>query len=207
MSVRELTPLLRPQKLEPATAKALVSTLKESKPRALADGKRIIRAYGFKAFLGGHFVAVTELKQRWEYGLGDYSMETIQALRAKYIGDFEEILSKLETAVIPRDEARNRVKILAQMLVWASYNEGKLSTYRQRNEGKVGESSTFAAQFFVPPEFKFHVVWVTQGDERVCERCLGNDGKIFPLYGPLVQIPLHPLCRCEWSYEEVARLR
>jgi len=204
MSVRELIPVLRPQKLESLLAKALLSVLAEAKMRALMDGKRIIRAYGFKAFFGGHLVAVAELKQRWEYGLGDYSMDTIQGQREKYSSDLADVLSKLDAEVITRDEAESRMKIIAQLVVWSLYNEGKLSTYRQRNEGKVGESPLFTAQFILP-EFKFHAVWITQGDERVCGYCAGMDGKLFPLYGPLAVIPAHPFCRCEWGYEEALR--
>lgn len=38
--------------------------------------------------------------------------------------------------------------------------------------------------------------WVTAGDDRVCERCTGNEGKLYTLDEIEKMIPAHPLCRC-----------
>jgi len=38
--------------------------------------------------------------------------------------------------------------------------------------------------------------WVTAGDDRVCQKCANNEGKIFTLDEIRGLIPFHPLCRC-----------
>ncbi|MCR4284540.1 MAG: phage head morphogenesis protein, partial [archaeon] len=38
--------------------------------------------------------------------------------------------------------------------------------------------------------------WRTVGDDRVCELCAPNDGKIYALDEIEPLIPLHPNCRC-----------
>lgn len=214
MSITQLTPILMPQKIEPLLAQDLLSIfhrfLRDDKwQNMLEDGRRAVRAQVFKAFFGGHLRAVAELKNRWEYGLGDYSLVVIQRNRQKFILDFENIMRDYATGLAAAPAVENRLKTLAQVCVWTLYNEGKLSSYRQRSQGRVGlEPFTAQVSEFMPmPLSKYSVIWVAQMDELIkpCVICSERNGKKFPLYGPLPEIPAHPHCRCEWGYEELSR--
>jgi len=49
-----------------------------------------------------------------------------------------------------------------------------------------------------PREERSWLVWVTQGDDRVCSLCLENEGE-YEQDEPKPFMPAHVMCRCHWE--------
>jgi len=209
LSLYELLPKLHPRKFEPVFQRDLHQLFMKAKrlgfTRVEKDAKRIIRDNVFKAFLGGKLQATRELKEHYSYSIGDYDLTVIQEMRNRYIEDFAEILRALFLYVppIPSEEQAKllrRVWAVAVTATWEAYNKGKISTYRQDDEGKIRDRG-YAAQEELEPV----VYWITQADEKVCEWCSERDGHSWSLWRIIPDMPAHPGCRCQWYYVERPR--
>jgi hypothetical protein len=219
MSLRELCQILRPRKFEPQFLRDLITIFNKRQRMNTINFEnevvRIIRTNVFKAFLGGKLEVVRKLGERYDYSIGDHDLTVIQTLRARYIMDFLKI-AREET---DEARARRRIEALAVAATWDSYNKGKLSSFRQRVQGKIGEltsrggvgtraalrfaGKTRAAQF----PLSERIYWVTSGDEKVCEICSAfeaesiarNGWDAFDPHIPSIPYDSHPFCRCEYE--------
>lgn len=203
MSLFELLPKLRPRKFEPVFHRDLHQLFMNAKrlgpTRAYKDAKRIIRDDVFKAFLGGKLQATRELKERYSYSIGDYDLAVIQEIRQRYISDLNAILNDLFRGV-EQPKLLQRLWAVAVTATWEAYNKGKISTYRQDDEGKIRERG-YAAQ----AQFEPVVYWITATDEKVCAHCSEREGRSWSLWRILPAMPAHVSCRCEWEYVERPR--
>jgi len=204
MSLFELLPKLRPRKFEPVFQRDLHQLFMDAKKlgprRAYKDAKRIIRDDVFKAFLGGKLQATRELKERYSYSIGDYDLAVIQEMRQRYINDFNAILNDLFRGTEEQSKLLQRVWAVAVTATWEAYNKGKISTYRQDDEGKIRERG-YAAQ----AQFEPVVYWITAADEKVCAHCSEREGRSWSLWRIVPAMPAHVGCRCEWQYVERPR--
>ena len=203
MSLFELLPKLRPRKFEPVFHRDLQQLFMNAKRlgpnRAKKDAVRIIRDDVFKAFLGGKLQATRELKERYSYSIGDYDLAVIQEMRQRYISDFEAILQDLFAEQEEQPKLLQRVWAVAVTITWEAYNKGKISTYRQDDEGKISPEEAPTEPYAVKEPY---AVWRTAMDERVCEECAEKEDSEWLLWGRLPIMPAHPGCRCEWEYVE-----
>jgi len=209
LSLINILKSIQPRKFEPIFQRDLIRLLNQAKSlgqfKALDNAERIIRENIFFAFLGGKLKATREFKERHSYSMGDFDFITVRILREKYREDYKKILRDYFTQKEPdKNKFVLRIKALAQVATWDSYNKGKVSTYRQRAKGKLGSPKYFFGQEEV---MRPRVYWLTAGDERVCPECMDLDGEEFDLFGNLPTIPLHVNCRCELMTVEVHRWR
>lgn len=204
MISRELLKLLHARSYEPRAKRDLIRAFRDiirgrMKER---DGQDLINEIIFNAFLGGKLQATRELRQRSATVHKD-EFDQIEEGQRKYTADFNKILQDYRTTKQPifRDFYR-RLDVLGQVAVWEFFNKGKISYYREYDlkirELTAQENDTSHAGV---------VMWMTALDERVCEECFARDGKIWPLWGVLPMMPLHPGCRCEWEYIPWVRYR
>jgi hypothetical protein len=228
MSMRDIIKVLRPQKLEPRFKADLLRLLRPmSSQQGDNQAKRVVRSNVFKAFLGGKFISVKDMGLKIDYGVGDFDLTVIQQLRQKYEYDLLKILTDYRSAKDERAKTINRLAALAAAATWESYNKGKLSSFRQRAEGKIGlidqERLKIAAIAQkqrlcerMDPDFKpaqylvadlSRIYWVPTGDEKVCEICsqweaisiARNGWSIWEWNIPSIPYDSHPFCRCEYE--------
>ena len=205
MSFREVGQALAPRKLEPRLLRDL--TQRSNKNRDV----RIIRSFVANAFQGGKMKAVRELKHHHDYGFGNYDLFVIQQLRTRYISDLEKIRADSQNGE-EKTKNQQRLAALAAALIWQAFNLGKLSSFRQRAQGKITELSP-AVQAQADVIYEDRVYWVTEGDEKVCEICLTWEARSMELDGwsvwqtniPSIPYDSHPFCRCEYETVETRR--
>lgn len=75
-----------------------------------------------------------------------------------------------------------RLDMLAHSYSWEVYNEASQDTMRS-----LGVK---------------HVVWVSEWDERCCNYCFTQDGRVYRLGMFLPTLPNHVFCRCFWDPAE-----
>jgi len=176
MSLFELLPKLRPRKFEPVFHRDLHQLFMNAKRlgpiRSRKDATRIIRDDIFKAFLGGKLQATRELKERYSYSIGDYDLAVIQEMRQRYISDFNAILNDLFRGV-EQAKLLQRVWAVAVTATWEAYNKGKISTYRQDDEGKIRERGYAAQAHFEPV-----VYWITAARSLREKAAAGVSGEL-----------------------------
>ncbi len=71
-----------------------------------------------------------------------------------------------------------RAPLVARTEVIAAYNEGNLQGYESEGVEKVQ--------------------WYAALDERLCDECMAEHEKVYPIIESHGMIPLHPQCRCIW---------
>lgn len=99
--------------------------------------------------------------------------------------DMDKILRDLYVDPQPKMERyEHRTDLVAQMLVWTSYNDGKLEFLKEQKQRFV----------------RFR----TAEDEKVCDECFDAEGVY--LIEEVRVPPLHPNCRCELEYFEMAAM-
>jgi hypothetical protein len=174
---------------------------------------RLVRSFVQNAFQGGKMKAVRQLGYRHDYGIGDYDLTVIQDMRRRYIRDLEKIRADAKAG---EEQAKNqrRLAVLAAALVWQAYNQGKLSSFRQRAEGKIGQV-TKSAQVEEPigRGAEERIFWITELDDRVCDVCMNyemysaNIGgwSVYDLRIPSIPFDSHPNCRCEYESGETVQ--
>lgn len=207
MSLHELAKTLSPRRLESRLLRDLTHTIETSDQN---DEVRVIRSTVFNAYQAGKIHAVRELHRQHDYSMGEYDLEAIQEMRVKYLRDVDKI--KRERILEEPAKTQHRIAALASALVWEAYNLGKLSTFRQRAQGKIGQlaitaiiqgGSIVRAQL-APTE---RIFWITETDDRVCDICLGfemvsiqRDGwNVWDPSIPSIPYDSHPFCRCEYE--------
>jgi hypothetical protein len=130
--LRELAKVLKPIRLEQRLLRDLQAALRTKDKN---DEVRIVRSGVFYAYLSGKISAVRKLGHNHDYSIGDFDLSTIQEMRKRYLNDLDAIKREAQ------DEATSgaRVAALCSAIIWDAFNRGKLSSFRQRAEGKVGE--------------------------------------------------------------------
>ncbi len=79
--------------------------------------------------------------------------------------------------------SRARAQLIARTEVIRSHSEGMLDSFEELGaEGVVVMAE-----------------WMTAGDEKVCEICAPNEGKVMTVDEARGLIPYHPNCRCTWA--------
>lgn len=131
--LRELAQILKPRKLEQRTLRDLRQALAT---RDENDEVRIVRSAVFYAYLSGKIAAVLRVHQHHDYSMGDFDFTNIRDMRTKHLRELDAIKQDREH----EDEARTnrRVQVFVSTLIWEAYNLGRLSSFRQRAQGKVG---------------------------------------------------------------------
>lgn len=108
-------------------------------------------------------------------------IDRVHQISDEFEQDMERILRDLHVDPQPKMERYEwRTDLVAQMLVWTSFNEGKLTAIKEQKQ-------RFA---------RFR----TAEDERVCGECFDAEG-VYPIE-EVRQPPLHPGCRCELESTE-----
>lgn len=75
-----------------------------------------------------------------------------------------------------------RSRLLVRTEVVSAFGEASLNTYEEAGVRGVGVNAEV----------------LTAQDDRVCEECQAQEGKIMPLAQARGAIPFHPNCRCTW---------
>lgn len=80
------------------------------------------------------------------------------------------------------DISRRRAETIARTEIIRAHAEGQLDLLERMGAKKL----------------KVQVEWLTSGDDRVCQQCADQEGKVFEFEEARNRIPLHPNCRCAW---------
>ncbi|MDL5361360.1 phage minor head protein [Halalkalicoccus sp. NIPERK01] len=83
---------------------------------------------------------------------------------------------------------KTRATVMARTEVIRAHSESSLTEY----ERILGEDAAVSAKAEIS----------TAGDNRVCDICLGLEGRVFSLQEARGVIPVHPQCRCAWVLAE-----
>jgi len=198
MSLHELSQVLAPRKLEPRLLRDLTARSDAGRDT------RVIRSAVMNALLAGKIRAVRQLHRHHDYSLGEYDMLTVQTLRQKYLNDLRRIRD--DQVYDEPAKTQQRLAALSSALVWETYNLGKLSSFRQRSEGKIGDATRRGQMYYVEIDPRDLIFWITEMDDKVCDICMGYEMESariggWPIWSQIPSIPddSHPFCRC--SYE------
>lgn len=87
-----------------------------------------------------------------------------------------------------------RLGVVAQMLTWTAYNQGKASEFRR----STNQNPPFMASIY---KYDGQFMFQTAADDLVCDECAPYSGTMADTYDDLVaetdEPPLHINCRCE----------
>jgi len=174
----KLLKALEPRAYEEWFAKQLRGVLERRLAPTYERGyeyENYIESAVFDAFYGGKLKAGSEMGLDPTIKRKDLIL--IDGISDDFLEDMEEILRDLHVDPAP-DIARyeKRIRPLAEMAVWTSYNEGKLEFLKERQERFV--------HLRVMPD--------------ACENCVDLEGT-YPIEN-VPHPPFHINCRCELEY-------
>lgn len=180
------------------------------------EGKRIIYQTAFLAFLVGKQDAAEESGiDYWAIEKND--LPFLESIQQSFTKDYFKLINQLETDVltgISREQIKKylgRTAVIIQMLVWTSYNRGKVALWDDEIFGGILRATRSQYLFNVTHEFtgkkdpRFEAqkykylnqfMFRTETDGLVCADCAPLSGMLNTNPMNLPQPPLHVNCRC-----------
>lgn len=104
-----------------------------------------------------------------------------------------ELLAGIEQGLNPRKVARNINDRVDKIGLHRARLIARTETIRAHAEGTLTRLEQLGIE-----EVTAQVEFSTAGDDRVCERCEGLEGKVYKIEDARGVLPVHPNCRCAW---------
>lgn len=158
-------------------------------------GKRLINHHSSLAFLIGKKIASVESDyDYWSLEKNDFPM--LERTQIEYYEYFKKLINDITQKAllqpIKTKEMRGflrRAELFAQMLIWTSYNRGKVALW----DDQFYLKSTLKEQRY---KYEGKYMWKVAGADA-CPICLALAGLLADSYYLLPPYPQHPNCRCQ----------
>lgn len=189
----------------PWTERYIKSAYEKGVNKAFTAANKLKMALDEQGFIAGQSMHLKQLltgarATRQIQMLGTRAFEELKGVSTDMAGKMNRILAQgfLEgksAKAIAKEMSKQtglslkRAKVIASTEVVRANAEGMLDSLERLGIDKVGVKAE----------------WHTANDERVCEQCAPNEGKIFSIDDARGMIPVHPRCRC--SFEPIIAKR
>jgi len=147
--------------------------------------RKVAEVDDIKAWAGFNYVPflekILEFIRNYNFGeITDTNKKQIQSIRNILLRGFKQgyNISKISSSINRVIGDKDKAESIARTEIIRATNEGKLKEMEDRDVEKVK--------------------WLIAPDERTCEICKKEEGKILTLEKATGQIPAHPNCRCTW---------